>query len=303
MNNNFSAFELIRGIFHYWKNKIKWFNLYRKTFRNYLPVILNQLRNKFPLKVIFKNGKQSLMHSIDETALYALLSIHEHMIYDEKSDMLTVSLPSEFNRPSVKLFGIIQNTDTILAFSNNDGTYEKLPLKNKTIVDIGACTGDTSIYFALKGAKKVIAIEPFPNNFKILKKNIHENQFDNLITPILAACDSSKKQISIDPDFHDGMRSVLHEFSEGIKISTITLEEIVKDFEISDAILKLDCEGCEYETILNCSSSILQKFSDIQIEYHNGYKNLEEKLISSGFEVSSTIVDNVNRGHIHAKRK
>jgi len=72
---------------------------------------------------------------------------------------------------------------------------------------------------------------------------------------------------------------------------------------LSNAILKLDCEGCEYDTILNCSASILQKFTDIQVEYHKGYKNLEEKFMSVGFEVSHTVIDNINRGHIHAKRK
>jgi hypothetical protein len=80
--------------------------------------------------------------------------------------MLTVSLSSKFIRSSVRLFCIIQNTDTILAFSDNDGTYENLPLKDKTIIDVGACTGDTSIYFALKGAKKLLLL----NLFQIILK-------------------------------------------------------------------------------------------------------------------------------------
>ncbi len=280
-----------------------WFNLYRKTFKNYPSVIFNQTRKNFPLKAIIKNGEQLMTNSIDETALFALLTDHKNMNYDKKTDMLTVLLSSEFIRSSVKLFGIIQNTDTILAFSQNNGTYENLPLKDKTIIDIGACTGDTSIYFALKGAKKIIAVEPFPKNFEILKKNIEENHFNKLIIPILAACGYSKKEILIDPNLHDGMRSVLHEFSDGVKISTLTLEEIIKDFDISNAILKLDCEGCEYETILNSSSVTLQKFTDIQIEYHDGSKNLEEKLLSAGFLVSHAVIDNINRGHIYAKRK
>lgn len=280
-----------------------WFNLYRKTFKNYLSVIFNQTRINFPLTAILKNGEKLMMNSIDETALYALLTDHKNMNYDKKTDMLTISLSSEFIHPFVKLYGIIQNTDTILAFSPTDGTYKNLPLKNKIIIDIGACTGDTSIYFALKGAKKVIAVEPLPKNYEILKKNIEENNFSESITPILAACGDSKKEILIDPNLNDGMRSVLHEFPGGIKIPTITLQEIIKDFDTSDIILKLDCEGCEYETILKSSSVILRKFTDIQIEYHDGYKNLEEKLLSAGFEVSHAVIDNINRGHIHAKRK
>jgi len=302
-SNNISILALIKGVYHTWKNKFMWFNLYRQTFKNYYSVIFNQTRMNFPLTATLKNNQQLTLNSIDETALFALLTNHKNMNYDKKNDMLTVSLSSKFIRSSVRLFGIIQNTDTILAFSDNDGTYENLPLKDKTIIDIGACTGDTSIYFALKGAKKIIAVEPFPNNFKILKKNITENKFDELIIPILGACGYLKKEISINPNLHDGMRSILHEFSDGIKISTITLEDIIKDFDVSNAILKLDCEGCEYETILNSSSEILQTFTDIQIEYHNGYKNLEKKLLSVGFQVSHAVIDNMNRGHIHAKRK
>ncbi|NQV76793.1 MAG: FkbM family methyltransferase [Lutibacter sp.] len=298
-----SLFGTIEGFYYNWKNKFMWFNLYRKTFRNYPSVITNQSRTKFPLKAIFKNGKQLMMNSIDETALFALLTAHKNMTYDEKNDLLTISPSSEFNRSSVRLYGIIQNTDTLLAFSQNNSTYENLPLQDKTIIDIGACTGDTSIYFALKGAKKVIAVEPFPKNFEILEKNILENNFDNLIIPILAACGSSNKEISIDPNNHSGMRSILHEYPDGFKISMITLEQIIADYDVSNAILKLDCEGCEYEIILNSLPSILKKFTDIQIEYHDGYKNLEEKLLSVGFEVSHPIIDNVNRGHIHAKRK
>jgi len=302
-SNNISILALIKGVYHTWKNKFMWFNLYRQTFKNYSSVIFNQTRMNFPLTATLKNNQQLTLNSIDETALFALLTNHKNMNYDKKNDMLTVSLSSKFIRSSVRLFGIIQNTDTILAFSDNDGTYENLPLKDKTIIDIGACTGDTSIYFALKGAKKIIAVEPFPNNFKILKKNITENKFDELIIPILGACGYLKKEISINPNLHDGMRSILHEFSDGIKISTITLEDIIKDFDVSNAILKLDCEGCEYETILNSSSEILQTFTDIQIEYHNGYQNLEKKLLSVGFEVSHAVIDNMHRGHIHAKRK
>ena len=302
-SNNISILALIKGVYHTWKNKFMWFNLYRQTFKNYYSVIFNQTRMNFPLTATLKNNQQLTLNSIDETALFALLTNHKNMNYDKKNDMLTVSLSSKFIRSSVRLFGIIQNTDTILAFSDNDGTYENLPLKDKTIIDIGACTGDTSIYFALKGAKKIIAVEPFPNNFEILKKNITENKFDELIIPILGACGYLKKEISINPNLHDGMRSILHEFSDGIKISTITLQDIIKDFDVSDAILKLDCEGCEYETILNSSSEILQKFTDIQIEYHNGYQNLEKKLLSVGFEVSHAVIDNMHRGHIHAKRK
>ncbi len=293
----------MKGLVYSWKIKLSWFNLYRKTYKNFPSVIFYQLRNKYPLQVVFKNNHSMLMKSIDETSIHALLTKHHNMTYDEKIDLLTVQLDSSFLFPNILLYGIKQNTDTILAFSEDNGTYENLSLKNKLVIDVGACTGDTSVYFALKGAKKVIAIEPFVQNYEILKKNIDKNKLSDKIIPFLSACGSLNKEITIDPNFQSGMRSVLHESSDGIKIPIISLEEIIKKFDVNDAILKLDCEGCEYEIILNSNNSILQHFTDIQVEYHNGYKNLRQKLLDAGFEVLNPIVDNINRGHIHAKKK
>jgi methyltransferase FkbM-like protein len=52
-------------------------------------------------------------------------------------------------------------------------------------------------------------------------------------------------------------------------------------------ILKMDCEGCEYEVILSADEHTLQKFDLVMIEYHYGYgyKNLKQKLERSGFKV------------------
>lgn len=303
LNHNSSLKDFLKGLIYSWKIKLDWFNLYRKTFKNFPSVIFNQLRNKYPLKVIFYDNHSMLMKSIDETSIHALLSKHRNMIYDKKIDLLTIQLNSDFLFPNVRLYGIKQNTDTILAFSEYNSTYENIPLKNKLVIDVGACTGDTSTFFALKGAKRVIAIEPFVKNYEILKKNINENKLDGKITPLLSGCGLCNKEITIDPNFESGMRSILHESYQGIKIPIISLEEIVKRFDADNAILKLDCEGCEYELILNSDNSILQHFTCMQIEYHNGYKNLKQKLIEAGFEVSNPIIDNINRGHILAKKK
>lgn len=48
----------------------------------------------------------------------------------------------------------------------------------------------------------------------------------------------------------------------------------------------MDCEGCEYEVILSSPVDSLKRFSHILIEYHHGYKDLRDKLVSCGFKVS-----------------
>jgi FkbM family methyltransferase len=41
------------------------------------------------------------------------------------------------------------------------------------VINIGAFVGDSTIYFAVKGAKRIIAIEPHPKAFEeLLEKHI-----------------------------------------------------------------------------------------------------------------------------------
>lgn len=47
--------------------------------------------------------------------------------------------------------------------------------------------------------------------------------------------------------------------------------------------MKIDCEGCEYDIILNANPATLLKFSHILGEYHYDYPYLKDKLESCGF--------------------
>ncbi|MEM3526638.1 MAG: hypothetical protein QXV37_04410 [Candidatus Jordarchaeaceae archaeon] len=40
------------------------------------------------------------------------------------------------------------------------------------MIDVGTSNGDSSIFFAMMGAKKVVGIEPFPESFDLAQKNI-----------------------------------------------------------------------------------------------------------------------------------
>ncbi|MFP3287370.1 MAG: hypothetical protein RXP86_08955 [Acidilobus sp.] len=51
-------------------------------------------------------------------------------------------------------------------------------------------------------------------------------------------------------------------------------------------LLKMNCEGCEYDAILN--SKRLGELKRIQMEYHYGPERLVEALRSTGFEVEAT---------------
>jgi FkbM family methyltransferase len=64
--------------------------------------------------------------------------------------------------------------------------YKSLSVKDRVVVDVGAFVGDSAIYFTLKGARKVIAIEPHPGAYKEMLDNIRLNNLENIIVPINA---------------------------------------------------------------------------------------------------------------------
>jgi predicted RNA methylase len=44
-------------------------------------------------------------------------------------------------------------------------------VKNRVVIDVDAESGETAIYFILRGAKHVINVEPCPEEFKELLEN------------------------------------------------------------------------------------------------------------------------------------
>ena len=77
-----------------------------------------------------------------------------------------------------------------------------------------------------------------------------------------------------------------------IKVKSTTLEEIVQKNNIHQIdFLKMDCEGGEYEILLECPNNILNIIKRISMEYHNiddnkNVNNLIDHLESSGFLIS-----------------
>ena len=253
---------------------------YRRTYRNYLNVIANVLRNRYPINAILRNGQKSTLNNYYEVCLTSFGLMNSCSIED---GIITISKNDLPNK--VKLVFGQNNGDIYGVFFNE--AYKFLPVKEKMVVDVGANIGDSSIYFALKGAKKVIAIEPFPKNFETAKSNAVLNNLSDKIEFLLSGCSNKNGHITIDPKKECAGGS-LDETKNGIKIPLFTLKEILNTYNIDSAVLKMDCEGCEYDSILSATEQTLQKFTHIQIEYHYGYKNLKEKLERCGFKVSVT---------------
>ncbi len=252
--------------------------------------------SKFPSEVMQEDVvKEYAIIQNNKTELYAPVMRWDHNL---KLDM--VILPEI----GLQFYDGISNGDVFNIFYKKE--YEFLPVKGRVVIDIGANIADSSIYFAMNGAKKVIALEPYPKNFEIAQKNIAMNGFSDKIELINAGCcGGQSKDIILDASVK-GASCQTKQSGTGSNIHFFSLGELVDKYNIeSPAILKLDCEGCEYDIISSNSKTMLHDFSHIQIEYHHGSRDLENHLAGGSFAVSSTnpeVKDGMEIGWIYAYR-
>ena len=268
----------------YWVNFLKMMLTLNKTFEDFFSLLFKILKNEFPIDVRLKNKTQLSLGSFNAVFLVAYSQKIPSIKYDIENDIVIISSSELFNK-EIKFHGGVNNGDIIYGFTGND--YGKLPVSGKTIIDVGSNIGDTPIYFALNGANTVIGLEPFPKNYELAVKNTLSNGFSDKIKMVLAGCASKIGEITIEPDYESNIESQLKDSAKGMIIPLLTIEEIVKRYDVPNgSILKMDCEGCEYDSILHTPDKVLQRFSHVQIEYHLGYRDLKEKLERCGFKTT-----------------
>jgi len=120
--------------------------------------------------MIIKNFKKFEIKSYNAAYFIANIMNFNNIQYDIDKDLVIIPNKIKKNGISIiKFYGGINNGDIIHSFLKSD--YKDLPVSKKWVLDIGMNIGDSSIYFILNGATKVIGIEPFPKNFEIALKN------------------------------------------------------------------------------------------------------------------------------------
>lgn len=182
---------------------------------------------------------------------------------------------------------------------------------NTIVVDIGANVGVFSVFAVFQSNNiKVYSYEPFPGNFMLLKNNIKLNNLKN-IEPFQLAVAANNKKRKLFLDETSIGHSLVETQGKFIEVNCVTLPEILAQINKCD-FLKMDCEGAEYEIILNTPVTYLKKINQISMELHRQPKytkgkdisDVIDKLIayleSSGFNV---VFDESDLSYIYAKRK
>ena len=173
------------------------------------------------------------------------------------------------------------------------------------VIDIGAHIGSFSVY-AGRFAERVISFEPDPANYKRLLRNIELNGCTNVVPVNKGVAGSSGSKILFENKSNSAGHSMLHK-SDGLgkTVPCLDLKDIFESENISVCnLMKLDCEGAEFDILMNTPQNIIEKIKLISMEYHRGYdlSKLLNFLTKSGFEIIKNERENYYQGMIWAKR-
>jgi len=285
--------------------------LVREKFLNSYSVLMHVAFNKYPFVGILKENRETVTITDLLTLALYIAGMKDITNYPKEDHIEFTYLGKK-----LKFQGTNKNGDLGASFLE----YNFLDVGGKTVIDIGANIADSSIYFCLKNAKKVIALEPFQYSYNYALQNITLNELSDKII-LLKAGYGTDGIITIDNDGTTNTGAQLISNSAGTdqnnhrsKITTYSLKSLINTYCVNNdnLSLKMDCEGCEYN-LLNEDDEILAKFERIQIEYHYGYSELEKKLEDAGFVVNHThprkgyfpdhSPPNLMVGYLFAKRK
>lgn len=186
--------------------------------------------------------------------------------------------------------------------------YEIRP--NETVVDIGANVGVFATWAATRAPNvKVLSFEPFPANAEYFRANQKASGLDNVEFKAAAVGGSDGKRTLYVSDswmlhsLADGASSS----EEGLEVDCVSLDTALSGIEKCD-LLKIDCEGGEYEVLYTASPGTIRKIGRIVCEFDvldNTERNgdgLRNFLSGNGFRVDQLRLLDGSTGFICAAR-
>jgi FkbM family methyltransferase len=188
----------------------------------------------------------------------------------------------------------------ILAETYLDNSYIRgliLP-DHPIVVDIGGFIGDFALYAAKRlNALKVVVCEPSSQNWTLLKRNVANNCYEDRIDVVnKAVTDGRDLMMNVDVPAR-GQHRVSGYYPSSVErrvIPGISLARLVKEHELTKIdLLKIDCEGGEYDILSATPKEVFSRIGNIVFEYHEieGYEvkleDVKKKLCDEGYTLKT----------------
>lgn len=256
--------------------------IFRRLYKNYIQVILAYHRRDKLISVTFRDGRKL---NLDPDSIFLINRLIETGMDESRAITCIEDQTIPYKGHLLKIRGSETKGFTIYeTFLRGD--YKNLDVKDQTVLDVGGNIGDTAIFFLMNGAARVILLEPYPTTFELAVENIKSNKLEDKVV-LLNSSYGQDRELVIDEFKIANAGNSLEESEHGKKIREYSLKSLIEKFKIENAVLKMDCEGCEYH-LLREPDEWISTFTRIQIEYHYGFVDLVSKLRSAGYEVEFT---------------
>ena len=176
----------------------------------------------------------------------------------------------------------------------------KIDIQNKDIIiDIGGHVGLFALYasqFCKNG--QIYSFEPVIENYNLLLKNVEDNNLTN-IKVFNTAVSKNNGKINLFLNSDQAAHSIFNKTTLSKEVNSITLQNIFEVNNIKNCdLLKIDCEGAEYEILGNLPTKYFTKIQKMVIECHfvktkkDLFNNLKISLKQQNFELVEKELEN-----------
>lgn len=159
---------------------------------------------------------------------------------------------------------------------------------DRVIVDVGANIGVFTIYAARQApSARIIAVEPFPDTSRRLRRHLEDNRIADRVTVLTCAVagQSGRGEMDAAEGIPSQYRRIHSEITAtlntkhrgvaalddvaGVPVNSKTLADIL-DLANADNVdlMKMNIHGSEYAVLMNAPASVLQRFRRIAVQYH-----------------------------------
>ena len=161
----------------------------------------------------------------------------------------------------------------------------ELPGPTSRVLDIGAHVGafTCALARAVPGAQ-VTAVEPSAERVAYLRRNIAANSFEGRVAAVQAAVSGQSGRRLLNQ--FGALDAAADPNATGEWVEVVAFEDLLASSDGPIDLVKMDCEGSEYDIVESVSPAALERIERLLLEYHpappDRIRQLFAKLVNAG---------------------